>query len=1082
MALISPGVQVSVIDESFYTPAEAGTRPLIILASAENKSTGSGTGTAKGTLAANAGKVFTVTSQRELVELFGDPLFRTDSNNNPIHAGELNEYGLQAAYSFLGISNSVLVVRADIDLNELQPSDSVPGGEPINGTFWLDTGASKFGVFEWNGEVSGTGAQSFTSKTPAVILDAEKLDSGVPKTSVGVVGSYALAPGAGTNSHVLTLYYKNRSNDWVIVGSKDWAASWPTVKPSTAFTGTITGTDPDFTINGQTVNISTNATLNDIVSAINSAAITGVSAANVSGYLEIYSTGISITLADASGEGSALTQLGLAAGVYPAPALAMQKHTQVPQWKSSGSNQVRRPSGAVWVKTTEPNSGASWRVKKYNSTTKLWDTVTAPLYQTSNDAITALDPINKGLKLAVNSAYVQYDVANNNTAVFKVLRRSKSGPTTLKSTTGTIAAGDYYITLRTAPGGTARIPASGTVSVSANDPVAIVNAIIAANLPNLEVSYSETTKIITLTNTTGGEIDLGGDSAVVNLFASNMYTSNQVGYSHTASNWAPLTITSVNQSYYIQSTAPQTLTEDGALWYSSVVDEVDILVHNGNTWVGYRNYDHGTGAGETDINGPIVAASQPTAQSSGDPLVTGDLWIDTSILENYPTVKRWNSDLQTWITLDKGDQTTENGVLFADVRWSTSGDSSSAATISSLLLSNYVDFDAPDPALYPRGMLLWNLRRSGFNVKKFVKNYIDVTGFNNRYDTVNSPAGSAAVSGEMMDDYYPHRWVTESANQADGSGSFGRHAQRKVVTQSMQALVNKNQAIRDTERNDFTLLACPGYPELIGEMITLNYDRGLTAFVIGDTPARLTPDATTVNNWGTNLAGALEDNDRGLASSDEYLGVFYPWGFTSDNAGRDIAVPPSYMIMRMIALSDQVSYPWFAPAGTRRGGITNATAVGYISSEGEFVSVALNEGQRDTLYKIKVNPITFFVGSGLVNFGQKTRARNASALDRINVARLVIYLRRQLDKLAKPYIFEPNDKNTRDEIKQQVESLLVELQGNRALTDYIVVCDESNNTPNRIDRNELHVDVALVPVKAVEFIYIPIRLKNTGEI
>jgi hypothetical protein len=77
-----------------------------------------------------------------------------------------------------------------------------------------------------------------------------------------------------------------------------------------------------------------------------------------------------------------------------------------------------------------------------------------------------------------------------------------------------------------------------------------------------------------------------------------------------------------------------------------------------------------------------------------------------------------------------------------------------------------------------------------------------------------------------MSDYYPHRWVTESGNQANGSGSFGRHAQRKVVIQALQALVNSNESIRDTERNSFNLIACPGYPELIGEMINLNYDRG----------------------------------------------------------------------------------------------------------------------------------------------------------------------------------------------------------------------------------------------------------------
>ena len=94
----------------------------------------------------------------------------------------------------------------------------------------------------------------------------------------------------------------------------------------------------------------------------------------------------------------------------------------------------------------------------------------------------------------------------------------------------------------------------------------------------------------------------------------------------------------------------------------------------------------------------------------------------------------------------------------------------------------------------------------------------------------------------------------------------------------------------------------------------------------------------------------------------------------------------------------------------------------------------------------------------------------------------MIYLRSQLNKLAKPYIFEPNDKITRDEIKQQVDSLLLELVGQRALYDFLVVCDESNNTPTRIDRNELYVDIAIEPVKAVEFIYIPLRLKNTGEI
>ena len=387
-----------------------------------------------------------------------------------------------------------------------------------------------------------------------------------------------------------------------------------------------------------------------------------------------------------------------------------------------------------------------------------------------------------------------------------------------------------------------------------------------------------------------------------------------------------------------------------------------------------------------------------------------------------------------------------------------------------MLTSNFLDVDAPDPALYPTGMLLWNLRRSGFNVKRFVRDHVDVDALNIRF-------GDASMAN-----YYPHRWVTESANNADGSGSFGRNAQRKVVVQSLQAMVNSNQDIRDDESRLFNLIACPGYSELIGEMVTLNYDRGLTAFVVGDSPMRLTPTTTAISDWATNVNLALEDNDIGLVSRDEYLGIYYPSGYTSDNLGNNIVVPASHMVLRTIALNDQVAYPWFAPAGTRRGGVTNATATGYITSEGEFASIALNEGQRDTLYSNNVNPVTFLSGAGIVVYGQKTRARNASALDRVNVARLVIYLRSQLKTLAKPYIFEPNDKITRDEIKQQVESLMVELIGLRAIYDYLVVCDESNNTPSRIDRNELYVDIAIEPVKAVEFIYIPLRLKNTGEI
>jgi hypothetical protein len=219
-------------------------------------------------------------------------------------------------------------------------------------------------------------------------------------------------------------------------------------------------------------------------------------------------------------------------------------------------------------------------------------------------------------------------------------------------------------------------------------------------------------------------------------------------------------------------------------------------------------------------------------------------------MENFPQIYKFNFELanlpiaKRWVLLDKTDQSTEDGVLFADARYNTSGTNSyEQGDIVSLLSSNYVDPDCPDPALYPKGMLLWNLRRSGYNVKEFKRDYINTADDNVRYDPANT-------GGESMQTYYPHRWVTVSSNQDDGSGSFGRKAQRKVVVKALQAVTNANQQIRDEDGRIFNLIACPGYPELIGEMVNLNYDRGLTAFVVGDTPARLTPDATSLLRWG----------------------------------------------------------------------------------------------------------------------------------------------------------------------------------------------------------------------------------------
>ena len=1100
MALQSPGVQVSVIDESFYTPAEPGTTPLIFITTKQNKPNPSNTGIAPGTLAANAGKVYAITSQRELSETFGDAIFYKDANNNPIHGGEQNEYGLQAAYSYLGVSNRAYVVRAPLDLGTLNARSDAPRGNPTAGTYWFDLQQSLFGIFSWNASSVAAGGQKFSNVDPIKISETTRVvnfagGNYTPKSDIGRVGSYAIV----TVTNTPRLWYKNSDLVWVEVGSEEWKASNPVVTGSVSSPSLAGLSNPPLSLTFTTVGnaqleyqieVPVAETLETFVAQINSVmdfAGTGFSAKVVNNRIALYNNGSGGWDAfDLTGAPALLTALGLQAKTYYAPKLSIQTHTQVPEYKLTDVQP--RPTGSIWIKTTTPNLGANWSIKLWNSTSSMWDVVTAPIYDNNHHAIYMLDRTRGGLGIPDGALYVQSNISETSDpeklATFKIFRRNGTGTTTITSTpiSTQFAVGTYQFRIKESRIGNQFLVDSGTISFTAvgneNDAAKLAEVINNSDLKNVSATVDGSNRLV-IKHDQGGEMRFieGANSPIEKIFTpydpnNNASTVNFYvaaaeagdGATYVASKWKVL-------NYVASVNAPSTVAEDGTLWYNSITDEVDILINNGTTWVGYQNYS--LAYQDTNPLGPIVSATEPIQQSDGSPLVEGDLWIDNGDMENYPMIYRYSADLDEWVLVDKTDQTTENGIVFADARAGRGGGTATeepTGSIIQLLTSNYLDPDAPDPSLYPKGMLLWNLRRSGFNVKRLVKNYINVGGRNSRFNN------------QFMSNYYPHRWVSEAANNVDGSGCFGRQSQRKVVVQSLQALVASNQDIRDDESRVFNLIACPGYPELIGEMISLNYDRGLSAFIVGDSPMRLKPNSSSIEAWASNLNQAVEDNDLGLVSRDEYLGVYYPSGYTTDNLGNNVVVPSSHIVLRTIALNDQVGYPWFAPAGTRRGGVTNASAVGYISDEGEFVSTALNEGQRDVLYLNGVNPITFLNGAGIVVYGQKTRARNASALDRVNVARLVVYLRSQLKKLAKPFIFEPNDKITRDEIKQQVESLMVELTGLRAIYDYLVVCDESNNTPSRIDRNELYVDIAIEPVKAIEFIYIPLRLKNTGEI
>ena len=1183
MALVSPGVEVTIIDESQYLPAPTNSVPLIVLATAQNKANASGTGVASATTAANANKLYQVTSQRDLVNLYGKPFFYSTTNGTPIQGYELNEYGLLAAYSLLGVTNRCYVLRADIDLASLVGQTSRPTGAPANGTYWLDSLSSTWGIYEFN---ATTG--QFALQEPIVITDTSLLSSGTPLNSIGNIGDYAVVAlertGAPTDGTQKTFFFKTPLNQWVPLGGASWRFSIPTIQAANS--GALTAGNT-FTIGLSglfsatiTVPLAPNNNPAGVAAQINSLGWSSIYAsADLDGKLQIFSSQIASSgnpyVTIGAGTGTVLTDMGIVAKNYYQPIVRYGSFSQMPLW--SESQTTPRPTGSVWIKLGATGDGLNADMNMYSTATNTWLPLEVPSHTSDWAAIASIDPTG-GKAIPEGTLYGQVAFGGAlTTAPYYIWKRIATGPTTVVGSntnpifndTTCVGPGPYSFTVYVSVPGSASLSAEYTVTIAdGSDATDFVTAWAATGIPYTNASVADSGAIV-LTHTAGGVIILNdhyssgvvteagfevgnlgvkygparspyysnvaqtstsgvglgaefnvvltygnyvlvgsgvaaggtgyvvGDTIVINgaslggepvtndltLVVTEVGPSGAVtgvtysagsaviGYSVQLSNW-------VEFNYTANEGAPVAAPASNSNWFYSVVDEVDIMVNYNGQWHGYKNLNYDSngfptsGVNTTNPTGPIVSASEPTTQTDGTPLVYGDLWIDTSDLENYPVIYRWQAvnGAGQWVLIDNTNQTGSNGVVFADARWSSNQNTidpinDPMPTIVSLLTSNNVDLDAPSPSLYPSGMLLFNTRRSGYNVKQYRTNY---------FTNANFP-------GEVTP-AYTNTWVSVSGNQSNGAAYMGRKAQRAMVVQALRSAIDTNTEIRD-EDNYFNLIASPNYPEMQPNMVVLNADRGETAYIIGDTPLGLADSATDIQAWANNYAGATSTGEEGCVTRNTYLGLFYPSGIANDLDGNEVVVPASHMMLRTFLRNDTIAYPWLAAAGTRRGNIDNALNIGYLNrATGEFQSIKTRIGIRDVLYINQINPLVFFTGIGLLNYGNKNSFNSQSALDRTNVARLVNYVRRQLTVAARPFVFEPNDQLTRQQIAGVVQTLMVDLVAKRGIYDYLVVCDESNNTPARIDRNELWVDVAIEPVKAVEFIYIPVRILNTGEI
>jgi phage tail sheath protein FI len=201
-----------------------------------------------------------------------------------------------------------------------------------------------------------------------------------------------------------------------------------------------------------------------------------------------------------------------------------------------------------------------------------------------------------------------------------------------------------------------------------------------------------------------------------------------------------------------------------------------------------------------------------------------------------------------------------------------------------------------------------------------------------------------------------------------------------------------------------------------------------------------------------------------------YAATYWPWVQILDqNLNQYVYIAPTAQVVQSIAYTDNVSYPWFAPAGFNRG-LMNVTKA----------QLKLTKTDRDTLYDQRINPIATFVQQGVVIFGQKTLQQRQSALDRINVRRLLLQVRKVIAAASQTLLFEQNDTVLQDQFKSKVDPILLQIQNNRGLYGYKIVMDSSNNTAETIDRNTLVGKIQLKPTRTAEFIDLTFQVLPTG--
>jgi len=286
--------------------------------------------------------------------------------------------------------------------------------------------------------------------------------------------------------------------------------------------------------------------------------------------------------------------------------------------------------------------------------------------------------------------------------------------------------------------------------------------------------------------------------------------------------------------------------------------------------------------------------------------------------------------------------------------------------------------------------------------------------------------------------------------------------------------------LSDTEQYEYNMLSLPGvwYSPVTDKVIETCEERGDALGIIDLEGGYIPPH----EQYYTSAASRKGSVDTVLTNLDarnlnnSYGATYYPWVLARDGSGAPLRLPPSVPAIGVLARTEAVSDVWFAPAGFNRGGLSNGGAGITITS----VDEVLNSADRDRLYASNVNPIARFPAEGIVVFGQKTLQATPSALDRINVRRLLIFLKKGISRIASATLFEQNVPATWRRFKNAADDFLSAVKVGFGLDDYRIVLDETTTTPDLVDRNILYAKVFIKPTRSIEFIALDFLITRSG--